>query len=202
MTIAQLAGWINPIEISLILLGVGYVVMYWFNIFPRFNKFATPLRAIYFFIASLVFIAIFKSVLQYMTWMNDDFGKLLLPPHQSWMYFAIYAGGRFWLGMILGVVSASLLYVTLRTYVRMRGVQISNEHLLIACLCALLVGWPRFVFLVPLALALAVLLTILNMLIFKKNEVPFNPAFIIGAVIALFYGVGVLNAIGLSVLTV
>ena len=202
MTIAVLAGWINPIQIFLILLGIVYVITYWSNTLPRVNALATPSRAIGIFVASLLLLAIFKTFLQYLTWSNDEFAKHLLPPHQSWSYFAIYAGGRFWLATLLGISASALFYFTLRTYVRMRGVTISENHLLIGALCALIVSWPRFVFFVPVALTIAVVLTILNMLVFKRNEVPLQFAFVLGTIVSLVYGTGVLSAIGLSVLTV
>lgn len=159
-------------------------------------------------VLQLFFFAIysfFLTYLQYFTWKNNEFSKLFLPPYQSISYFIKYSFTHFWLGMILGIISAFLFYFILkisRKFSKKTHLETEFPSEKTGLLCMLIVGWPNFIIFVIIVLISAVLFSIYRWVVYKKTDISLFLPFMVATVITLIFGNYLINFIHLAVLRI
>jgi len=162
----------------------------------------TSSRLIYILIGATLLFDLLLSGLQYMVWQNAAFSRLFLPPYQSITYFLHYSAFHFFAANILVLVFASAFYLVLRLIRKYRADIITKEELNLVFLISLLVSWPHVVLLVPLFLLLAIIFSVFNLLVFKKNQTGLALPIILSSIIIFLFGTYLINFLSLSVLII
>ncbi len=92
---------------------------------------------------------------------DSSFGALLLPPHQSWSWFANMAIARYLFPYVISLAVAALAYlIAPLVNTLFKGQLFAEEDKYIIALAALIVGWPNFVLYLGAAVILTVLLSV------------------------------------------
>ncbi|EKD23549.1 MAG: hypothetical protein ACD_81C00219G0010 [uncultured bacterium] len=139
-----------------------------------------------------------KSGLQYYAWVQDELGKLLLPPTQPITYFFQYIWTHFWANVVLSLGVGLLTFIVLRTLQKKNQRFFDVGEVELGTLLALVVGWPHFVVFVPLVFVLVVLISIIRGIVVKEPFTTLGLPFIVAACIALFTAVPVLTFLHLE----
>lgn len=127
--------------------------------------------------------AILLTTLQWRTWSENSFTRLLLELplprevplpilleyarpllEQAGGYFAFYSLGRFWTPAILSVLAALIWWGMLRLTRVAKLTVFSEEDTTLALVAALIVGWPRIIVFVPLVVVFAFFSTLFHTL--------------------------------------
>lgn len=157
-------------------------------------------------IAFVAFKIVHSSILtglQYITWKNNEFSKLFLPPYQPIDYFVKYSFMHFWLDMFLGITVAFLFYLILKIlegYFKKDHPETEFSNGKIGLLGALMVGWPNFIVFIIISLFLAVILSAYRGIIYKKTDVSLFWPFVAAIVISIIFGSFLTNFFHLAVL--
>jgi hypothetical protein len=159
-------------------------------------------KSIYALIIGTIFFDLLLSALQYVTWSSSPFSRLFLPPYQSINYFLGYITLHFWSADILALIFSFFIFLFLKLIKKYRTEIISREELMLVLFGGLLVGWPRFVIWLPLFLVIAVIVSIANLLIFKKNNISLFFSIILSLIIVLIFGNFLINNSFLAVLSI
>lgn len=116
-------------------------------------------------LASLV-ILLYLSWLtfsQYQLWLHNNIARYFLPPHDVWSYFIYYSLLRIWssylISFLAGFIIAGLMFLFNR-YFAYRFFY-AYEYVLVGLSIALL-GYPLFIFYLPLSLFLYLILSLFN----------------------------------------
>ncbi len=174
--------------------------------------------------AAVAFYIIYPILLtmgQYYAWlMGGSFSKILLnspldekvpipqfikelPLLQSHLgYFVFYSFGRFWINSILAVGAAFLFYLFLKFLQKRKDRFFEEGELELGFLCALVVGWPKFVIFVPLIFLLVVVISLVRLFIWKERYTALGYPFIAAALASLIFGAGLVSLLNLSVLNI
>lgn len=142
------------------------------------------------------------SVVQYSIWSNQEFTKLLLPPHQSISYFLVYIIGRFWIDQAIAIAISLSFYVVLMLLKKYQPRFLSKEEILLGFLMALLVGWPNIVIFVPVVFLSAIMMSIINIAVLRVNYTGLYFPFLFAGLITFVFGSTILALSGLTVLQV
>lgn len=147
-------------------------------------------------------LALLATVLQYAAWRGDPFSRNLLPPHQSILYFAKYAGTHFWLAPMLSLIVSAAFYGFLLILKRKNERFFEEGEVELGAIAALLAGWPRVIVFLPLAFLAVIIISGIKMALRKGAYTTLGLPFLLGLVVTLAYGYVVLEALGLSSLAV
>ena len=148
-------------------------------------------KLILFFALFLVALAGVKIFLQYEIYKNDPFSQLMIPPYQSWDWFA-YSMWRVNVAPLLfSMLAGAFMYATaIFTDARFKRELFVEQDPYIFILAALAVGWPNFV----LFLALAAILTVAQSAVVSAVKKDFTHRVVItnvllaSAVLVLLFG--------------
>jgi len=148
-------------------------------------------KLILFFALFLVALAGVKIFLQYEIYKNDPFSQLMIPPYQSWDWFA-YSMWRVNVAPLLfSMLAGAFMYAAaIFTDARFKRELFVKQDPYIFVLAALAVGWPNFV----LFLALAAILTVAQSAVVSAVKKDFTHRVVItnvllaSAVLVLLFG--------------
>jgi hypothetical protein len=156
-------------------------------------------------IASVVIfivLALAATTLQYAAWKGDSLSSKLLPPHQSILYFAKYAGTHFWLAPILSLIVSGAFYGFLRVLKRKNERFFEEGEVELGALAAFLVGWPRVIVFLPAVFLAVVLISGIKMALHKGAYTTLGIPFLIGLAATLACGYVILESLGLEFIAV
>lgn len=168
----------------------------------KFLKVLTTTKLIYILIGCTLFFDILLSVLQYFVWRESAFSRFFLPPFQSITYFLRYSLFHFFAANILALVLALVFYSFLRLIKKYRANIISREELSLLFLAVLLVSWPKAVLFIPIFLLLTVIFSVVNLLVFKREQVDLVLPIFLSLVIAFIFGSYLIEFLSLSYLII
>jgi hypothetical protein len=100
------------------------------------------------------------TYLQYYAWTGAEAGKMFLPPHQPWSYFALYSWTHFWFSFVLTIGMPVLFWLLLRGISKHREGLFADGEIKSALVLGLVVGWPNFLIFVPLTFIFFALLAL------------------------------------------
>ena len=148
-------------------------------------------KLILFFALFLVVLAGVKIFLQYEIYKNDPFSRLMIPPYQSWDWFA-YSMWRVHIAPLLfSMLAGAFMYAAaIFTDARFKRELFVEQDPYIFVLAALVVGWPNFV----MFLALAAILTVAQSAVVSSVKKDFAHRVVItnvllaSAVLVLLFG--------------
>jgi len=166
----------------------------------RLESLTTKRLTIFLLGAGLLFKS-FLTGLQYYIWQTSGLGQFLLPPYQSWEYFARYSFWHFWLPGLLSLIMAAALYLIFYLLKRRRAEVINTEDLNLLFLLALLAGWPKFLIFLPLFLGLTLILVVVRTVAGEKTVSLIWPL-ISAMLLTLLFGNYLVIILGLSALAV
>lgn len=131
-------------------------------------------RVFYFSVVLTLGIVLYWSYFQYQLWRDNLLSKFFLPPHQSINYFLGYVGARFF-GPWLIAVGAAMLSLAAAYYLNKRfgGRFFEDEEPFLFALGVLLVGYPGFLFYIPLLFVFYLLFQLsvnLRLLLQKRKD--------------------------------
>lgn len=116
---------------------------------------------------ALVLIAVRYYVLSI-----DSLGQMLLPPHQSWAWFAQTALQKYLAPFLFALVSGALLYKATHPVNRYFGGELFvKADAYILFIAAMLTGWPGFVLYLFLTVALTALYSLVSSILEKSLAV-------------------------------
>lgn len=199
-------AWFLP-WLPLVFAGLITLVAALNNLLPSrkflvFLKKITTLKLVYTLIGATFFYNIFLSILQYFIWQNSPFSRFFLPPYQPISYFFGYVFLHFWLAAILTLVCSLAFYLFFKLVRKYRHDVISQKELPLVLLVSLLVGWPNFVVLLPTFFILALIFSLINLLVFKKNNSSLTWPLISSLLMVFSLGWYLIRILSLSVLII
>lgn len=183
---------------------VSAVLLYFFNN-KIFNKHSLNSKFFVLVVSVIGFRGLYALMLswaQYYIWSNQDFTKLLLPPHQSIKYFLFYSWGRFWIGALISIGVTVLFYLFLKLLRRYNSRFLEKEEIMLGFLVALIIGWPNLIIFIPLAFVLTVLYSLVTTVIFKESYTSLYISFILGGIITLIWGNQLVDIFSLTLLRI
>lgn len=150
------------------------VGLFIFRLFKKQETYWLPKKWAWILIVVLtifkILTAIKYSVLQYFAWKKDPgIGSYLLPPHQSWNYFAGYVYLHFFYATLLTIVSMAIFYFALKVISKHRAEIFEEGEIELGTLCALISGWPGFVIFAPLSFLILIAFSLVRKL-FKNKQ--------------------------------
>lgn len=196
---AWFLSWL-PLVITSAIILLLVVNNFWANI-KFLNKLSTK-KLIYIFLGFSILFNLILSTSQYITWQSSDFSRFFLPPHTPLSYFIRYSFFHFWLANIISVMCSFGFFFIFKLIKKYRTEIISDQELLLILLSSLLVGWPKFVIFVPLFLAVALIFTLINLLIFRRAKNNLNLPIIISLLVTFLAGNYLINFLSLSPLII
>ena len=154
-------------------------------------------------LVSRVAYALLLTVGQWMVWVQDPLGRILLaqplnsavPLPFDWMriffagklgYFLFYVGGRFWLPVFVLIIIACLLYSIAALVHRLRSGTKAENMPLALYVSTLTVGWPGIVFFVPTWIVLALVSALYTFI--TKKSVPLTAVLAVSALATILVG--------------
>jgi hypothetical protein len=134
-------------------------------------------KIIWLMIGFRFFLAIYKSVMQYIVWDQSQLSRLLLhlPLSQNvpgWLaglpiftkfssgYFAFYVWNHFWAETLILIAVAWGVYILLKLLKKFNPRLIADQEAELGWLMSLVVGWPQIILLLPLAMLLGLILSV------------------------------------------
>jgi len=148
-------------------------------------------KLILFFALFLVVLAGVKIFLQYEIYKNDPFSQLMIPPYQSWDWFA-YSMWRVHIAPLLfSMLAGAFMYAAaIFTDARFKRELFVEQDPCIFVLAALAVGWPNFVMFLVLAAVLTVAQSAVISLVKKDftHRVVITNVLLASAVLVLLFG--------------
>lgn len=187
--------FLAPKILMAILLGLA-VISY-------FSKY--KIRIKYLIIGALAVFISYSGILtwlQYEAWEHNELAKYLLPPYQSVKYFISYAWLHFWLGAIFSIGLALIFFLILFLVKKTRKGFFRENDVELGFLLALIVGWPNFIFFLPLAFALTFLIALYSKIFKKQDYSSIALPFLIAAVIILIFGNNMVDYFDLGALRI
>ena len=152
---------------------------------------STLKKLILFFALFLVTLAGVKILLQYEIYKNDPFSQLMIPPYQSWDWFA-YSMWRVNVAPLLfSMLAGAFMYATaIFTDARFKRELFVEQDPYIFVLAALAIGWPNFVMFLALAAILTVAQSAVISLVKKDftHRVVITNVLLASAVLVLLFG--------------
>jgi hypothetical protein len=138
----------------------------------------------FFFSIAAVFLSdLYSTFLQYEIWKGNPVSSFLLPPHESWIYFASYAIPRFFSPLLISV-AAAIVFKSTAEYLNRRFderfLEKGEEWLLASGI--LLSGYPGFIVYIPLMLVSALILSVFYSVLGKGRA----PLFYLWLPVAVF----------------
>ena len=122
-----------------------------------------------FFVRLAVFVVVFrfafaavKTGLQYWGWMQSEFTRFLLPPHQNISVLLHYAWTHFWLNAIMSIGCALLFFFVLKALAARNPRYFEEGEVELGALMALLAGWPQAVVFIPAVFFSVVIISIVR----------------------------------------
>jgi len=185
--------------------------------YPRWYNYTSLM---FFTIAFRLSFAAVKAAAQYYVWAANPFtrhmlraslerslfapilGKFFAVFDNRLGYFLFYSWVHFFLGVLLSVVTAWLLYLFLKSLQRYRGRFFAQGEVMLCSLLALVVGWPGVVLLVPFGLISMVAVSAFRLVASKGTYTTIGVPFLIAAAVVFVWGEFLLDALHLSVLRV
>lgn len=142
--------------------------------------------------------------LQYITWIDDGFSKLFLPPYRPISYFWQYVWTNFLMDLpwIFGgaVILAGIILVLA---IISKGRMVDSTDALLAVFGALIAGWPNMLAYFLIVLVLALLGSLVYGIIKRQIIlIPITPFFFAGTIIVFLWGAKITEILGLGQLTV
>lgn len=191
--------------LPLVISGIMVLVVVLNSLLPNrkyllFLKKIKTTSLIYLLVGLTLFFNTFLSVLQYFVWRSSDFSRFFLPPFTKISYFLTYIFIHFWFASLLAGVVALVFYLLLKLIKKYRNEVISQEELSLILLSGLLVGWPKFIILVPLFFLLTLIFSIVNLLVFKKKTNSLLYPLIFSLIIVFLLGTYLIKYFSLSAL--
>ena len=153
-------------------------------------------------IAVLFTLALLATFLQYAVWRGDPFSQNLLPPSQSILYFAKYAGTHFWLTPLISLVVGTAFYGLLTTLKRKNDRFFEEGETELGAVALFLVGWPRVVVFLPAAFLAVVVISAFKLALKRGAYTTLGAPFLFGLAVTLAWGFALLRATGLEPLAV
>lgn len=149
----------------------------------------------------IVFAGI-KTFFQYFIWINDEFGKLLLPPHQPIFYFLKYVFSHFWINAFLAILISFLFWRFLKALNSYNSRFFGEGDIELGFLAALVSGWPGLVLFLIFSFIFTLLFSVFRGIFLKEAFTRFNLIFVLSAAVVLLYGGVFLEFLGLGVLKI
>lgn len=194
--------WLPLVFAGLITLTVAINTLLPNRKFLLFLKKISVIKLTYILVGATILYNIFLSILQYFTWNGAAFTRFFLPPYQPINYFLKYIFFHFWFASILTLVCSVAFYLFFKLVSKYRQDIISHKELPLIFLSSLLVAWPNFVILVPTFFILALIFSLINLLVFKKNNSSLTGPLISSLLIVFFAGWYLIKILSLSVLMI
>lgn len=198
----NLAIWL--VNFLPVLSGVGLVVaviLYFYR--AEFSDLGRVLRRLGGLYAGLVSAgAVLLSVGQYLVWASDPSGSAFLPPVQPLTYFLGYVWLRFMIPVFISFLIAGVWYLFLNFLRRYQDRFFENGEPELGFVLALLVGWPKFLVFIPIALVCVVLVSVFRMAVLREAYTTLGWPLALSAVLNLIYGNSLLVLLGLTSLRV
>jgi asparagine N-glycosylation enzyme membrane subunit Stt3 len=157
-------------------------------------------RLLYCFLGVTFLYDIMLTVTQYLVWKAAPFTRFFLPPYQSWKYFMGYTFIHIWISHLLVFVVAFLFFALLKILKKYKDEVISASDLSLALLASLILGWPKIIIYIPLFLALALLDSVFNLIVYKRQRIALTLPLLLAALIVFFFGNYLLGFFKLSIL--
>lgn len=142
--------------------------------------------------------AVTKTGLQYWGWMQSEFTKLLLPPHQSISVLLHYAWTHFWLNAFISIAGALLFLFILKALATRNPRYFEEGEVELGALMALLAGWPQAVIFVPAVFLSVIIIGIVRGLWLRQVYTTLGLPFFVGYAIALALATYVITALDLT----
>lgn len=138
------------------------------------------------FSASLV-LTILLTIAQYSAFMSSEFGRMLLPPTQSWSYFIEYVLIRYWLPFGLTILLAAAWYGFMRLIKARSERYLAVGELELTTVVLVAVGWPHILILLPLAALCLLLVSMIKLVIFRIQLTTLGLPFLLAALATLLF---------------
>lgn len=167
-----------------------------------------PYRTL-FFVRLAMFVVAFrfafaatKTGLQYWGWMQSEFTKFLLPPHQNISVLLHYAWTHFWLNAFISIAGALLFLFILKALAARNPRYFEEGEVELGALMALLAGWPQAVVFVPAVFFSVVLISIVRGVWMREAYTTLGLPFLIGYItsfVLTMYLIALFNLAGLLI---
>lgn len=131
----------------------------------------------------------YGTIATYNAWKLDPISRYLLPPHQTW-YFYAYAYFHFWradlINFLAGTVWAIFLFLI---YKYSAGRILDKNDVALGFFTALIVGWPKIFAYLALAFGLLAVKGIINTIILKnQNNLAIASSIALSALVVAGFG--------------
>lgn len=153
----------------------------------------------------IIFRFIYAGVLtkmQYALWLDNDFTRYLLPPHQPIRYFIGYAWTHFWLGAVISVGMPLIVFLFFVILRKIKKEALGGEEAGIIFLTSLVAGWPNIIIFLPLAFIFALLTAVFRKIFLKDDHISVSLPFLLAALIIILFGDYLFSHIGLPELKI
>lgn len=173
-----------------------FFVTIWIFLFVQFGlKGAVQLKTARIVLVAVTFFRLLYpsliTVAQYQIWNRNPFTRQLLnlplgadvpvptifrnfyalfPLEKT--YFVNYAFGRFWIGGLITLMLAGLIYVFFKLIRKVRPLAISELDIILLTIGVIMAGWPGLLIFVPLTLVFLALFSIYNKLRRSIRQTP------------------------------
>ncbi|MEK7630141.1 MAG: hypothetical protein AAB432_02035 [Patescibacteria group bacterium] len=117
-------------------------------------------------------------------------------------YFIFYSWGRFWLDVVISIGAALIFWWFLKVLERHKERFFETGETTLGLLCALVVGWPRFIAFVPLIFFSVLIVSIFRRLAFKEEFTTLSYSFLFALLLTLAFGGAILGYFNLNLLAV
>lgn len=185
--------------------GLGIAAATYYFTRARREPFRNTSLVWWLFIMSVIVFFSFALMLtffQYFVWNGDPLSRNLLPPYQSILYLAKYAGTHFWLTPFLSLITSGAFYAFLKLLKRTNERFFEEGETELGALAAFLVGWPRIIVFLPVVFLAVVAIAGIKMARRSGTYTTLGVPFLIGLAVTLAWGYAVLSALGLESLAV
>lgn len=149
-------------------------------------------KSVLFFALFIGAIIIAKIFLQYEINKHDPFGKLMLPPYQSWHWFVYSMWRQNIAPYLFSLIGGAFMYAAaLVADTRFKRELFVEEDPYILILVALATGWPNFVMFLVLTAILTVLQSAITSALkkdFANHRVVITNALLASAILVLAFG--------------
>lgn len=125
-----------------------------------------------------------------LSWFADDLRPYLEQPHG---YFAFYIFNHFFLSVIVLLSATAFLSALVLLWSKYSPLNFKKGDILAVTLTFLLAGWPGIIILIPVAFATLILLSLINEIRMKENNVSLSFVFLVTVPFIILLAVPILK---------
>lgn len=117
-------------------------------------------------------------------------------------YFAQHVWVVYWLSAVLSILCAFLWYLFLRFLKNHNGRYFDEGEVELGLICALAVGWPRFIVFLPFVFVFVLVISLVRLVVFKEQFTTLGGPFLGALLASLLFGDRILELLKLTALRI